>query len=201
MKLQSLLLATFLCAMTNASGATVAPDGFPTGQDTPEGVAADLARAFIQRDSALFEKICLPLYGSQRERDGYGQFRTAMKKSIDDEAKRAVPSPGAPKTLAKVFAARQLSLSGAASYGFAVLGFDEVQFVDVGVVLVNGQRGLNRTLVVKKGGIWFVHPLPSVTPLLSAGLNEEKPSEADWTEKSASNQSAESKAPVGRGSP
>jgi len=49
-------------------------------------------------------------------------------------------------------------------------------FADIGVCLHNGERAMNRTLVMKdKDGRWYVHPAPDVSPLLSEGLNEEKP--------------------------
>jgi len=73
-----------------------------------------------------------------------------------------------------VFASRALSKNGPASYGYATFGFLDVRFVDVVAVLRNGKTYTNRTLVIldsdKK---WYVHPLPSSSPLLSAGLNEE----------------------------
>jgi hypothetical protein len=168
--------------------ASVASDGFPTGQSTAEGAAADLARAFIKRDFGLFEKICLPVYGAKEVRAAYEEFRAEVKKSMQEEAQKKEPSPGGPKTIGKVFAARRLSLDGPASYGYAVFGFEDVQFVDVGVLLVNGDRSLNRTLVVKKSGKWFVHPLPSISPLLCAGLNDEQDSVADWRKEDEANQ-------------
>jgi hypothetical protein len=40
---------------------------------------------------------------------------------------------------------------------------------------------VNRTLVVKdRTGSWRVHPAPSLHPLLSAGLNAEPPSHAEF---------------------
>jgi hypothetical protein len=56
-------------------------------------------------------------------------------------------------------------------------------FVDVGVYLHNGERAMNRTLVIKdRDGKWYVHPDPSASPLLSDGLNEEKASVEDLTD-------------------
>jgi hypothetical protein len=170
-------------AVTRAFGAGVAPDGFPTGQDTPEGVAVDLARAFITHDYMRFEKICVPPYGEKSVRESYATYCAAVKSSLEDEAKRKESSPDGPKSIGKVFAARRLSADGPAAYGHAVLGFDDVQFVDVGVYLASGDRSLNRTLVVKKDGKWFVHPEPSISPLLCKGLNEEDDSVTDWREK------------------
>lgn len=56
-------------------------------------------------------------------------------------------------------------------------------FVDIGVYLYNGERVMNRTMVIKdRDGKWYVHPAPSVSPLLSDGLNEEKTSVEDLTD-------------------
>jgi hypothetical protein len=88
-----------------------------------------------------------------------------------------------PKSIGKVFAARHLNLGGPASYGYAAFGFQDVMFVDVGVMLPNDKLGLNRTLVIKdKNGRWYVHPMPDASLLLSAGLNDEAPSEHDFSE-------------------
>jgi hypothetical protein len=189
------IIGSFL-SVTLAFGAGVASDEFPTGQETPEGVAADLARAFINRDYVLFEKICVPLYGGKEVREGYAQFCAGIKKSMREEAKKKEPSPGGPKMIVKVFAARRFSKNGPTSYGCTVLGFEDVQFVDVLVFLVSGQGSLNRTLVVKKGGKWFVHPLPSISPLLCAGLNEEEESVTDWSDKKSEAQSTQTPPPV-----
>ncbi|MEQ1752014.1 MAG: hypothetical protein ABL974_21515, partial [Prosthecobacter sp.] len=83
----------------------------------------------------------------------------------------------------KVFAARSLSKNGPASYGYASFSFQEVKFVDVGVFLHGDKRALNRTMVIKdKDGKWYVHPMPDVSPLLSAGLNDEAASEQDFSD-------------------
>ena len=56
-------------------------------------------------------------------------------------------------------------------------------FVDVGVYLQNGERAMNRTMVIKdRDGKWYVHPAPYVSPLLSEGLNDEDNSVLDITD-------------------
>ena len=42
----------------------VAADGFPAGHNTPEGVACDLARAFIKHDMVLFTNTCIQPFGA-----------------------------------------------------------------------------------------------------------------------------------------
>jgi hypothetical protein len=161
---------------------TIAVDGFPTGQNTPEGVAADLARAFIEKDPAAFKRICIRVYNQGQSGKDYESFLQSVTESMAEEKIRSVFFPGAPKAIGKVFAVRRFSLDGPASYGYASFGFQDVAFVDVGVELHNGQHALNRTMVIKdRDGKWYVHPAPQVSPLLSEGLNNESPSEQDFS--------------------
>ncbi len=139
--LTALVICVFLSLPTGAAGKQttrpklrVAADGLPSGHDTPEGAACDLARSFINRDEKLFLTTSIRLYGGGSGRDAYAKFLHIM-------------------------------------------------FVDVGVYLQNGERAMNRTLVIKdKDGKWYVDPDPSVSPLLSDGLNEEKASVKDLTD-------------------
>jgi len=162
----------------------VADDGFPTGHATPEGVACDLARAFIKRDPSLFTNACVRLYAGGKGPEDYAKFLQTTVKSMKKEAARKVPSPGGPKSIGKVFAARHLSRNGPASYGYASFDFQDIMFVDVGVFLHDGKHSLNRTLVIKeKDGKWYAHPLPSAgSGLLGDGLNDESASEQDFSE-------------------
>ncbi len=52
----------------------VAADGFPTGQETPEGAACELARAFINRDDVLFSRTCIRVLAKDTEKDEYANF-------------------------------------------------------------------------------------------------------------------------------
>ena len=161
----------------------VAADGFPSGHSTPEGAACDLARAFIKRDSTLFTNTCVPPYGGGKGPEEYAAFLKSTVESMKTEAAKKEPSPGGPKSIAKVFAARHLTKNGPASYGYAVFNFKDIMFVDVGCLLQNGDRCLNRTLVIKdKDRKWYVHPMPDVSPLLSAGLNDESGSKVDFSD-------------------
>jgi hypothetical protein len=162
----------------------VADDGFPAGRYTPEGAACDLARAFIKRDASLFMNTCVPLYAGGKGPEDYAKFLQSAVERMKQEAVKAEPSPGEPKSIGKVFAARHLSRNGPASYGYASFNFQDIMFVDVDVLLHNGQRSLNRTLVIKdRGGKWYAHPLPTAgSGLLCDGLNDESPSEKDFSE-------------------
>ena len=161
----------------------VAPDGFPQGSSTPEGVACDLARAFIHRDAALFQRTCIEPFGGGDDRKAYEEFLKNVAASMEREAKKDTPSPGGPKTIAKVYAARRLTLNGPASAGYAMFDFHDIKFVDVEAELVSGKKSLNRTLVIQmKDGTWRVHPAPHTASILSMGLNDEAPSTQDFSE-------------------
>ena len=183
-----ILILALLCAMTCFASPskrvlTVAEDGYPTGYSTPEGAACDLARAFIRRDPSLFESTCIRPFGGGQSRAKYEAFLKQTAASIAAEAKKTTPSAGGPTRIGKVFAARHLTQSGPVSYGYAMFGFNDVEFVDVGVFLHDGSHVLNRTFVIQdSNGKWYVDPDPTVSPLLSAGLNDEMPSTADFSE-------------------
>ena len=160
-----------------------ATDGLPTGHDTPEGAACDLARSFINRDERLFSSTSIRLYGGGNGREAYAKFLLETVQSMKTEAAKKEPSPQGPKSIGKVFAARHLSKSGPVSYGYAGFGFEDIVFVDIGVYLHNGERAMNRTLVIKdRDGKWYVHPAPYVSPPLSEGLNDENNSVLDITD-------------------
>ncbi|CAN5478027.1 hypothetical protein BH09VER1_BH09VER1_27110 [soil metagenome] len=157
----------------------VSEDGFPSGSVTPEGAACDLARAFIRRNGMLFMKVCMPPFGAPESKDAYQDF---LDKVVGDMTKGEAPANG-PKKLAKCFAARHLSKDGPASYGSASFGFQDVMFVDVGVFLEDNQPQLCRTQVIKtKDGKWMALPRPGLYPLLSTGMNQEGPSQVDFSE-------------------
>lgn len=161
----------------------VAADGFPTGRDTPEGAACDVVRSLINRDEKLFRSTCIRLYAGGKGPAAYAKFLRDTVENIRAEAARKAPSPGGPKTIDKVYAARHLTLSGPASFGYAVFDFQDIMFVDVIVHLCDGDRSLMRNLVIKDtDGKWYVHPAPEVSPLLCEGLDEEKPSTLDLTD-------------------
>jgi hypothetical protein len=161
----------------------VAADGFPSGHDTPEGVACDLARAFIRHDVSLFTNTCIQPFGAEAGRSNYVAFLEGVVRSMKDEAARQEPSPGAPKVITKVFAARQLSARGPVSLGYAVFDFRGLMFVDMKTQQVNGDFHPYRIFVIKKNDEkWYVYPTPNADPLLSSGLNSESESVKDFSE-------------------
>ena len=155
----------------------LAPDGFPFGHHSPEGAACDVVRALIRRDEKLFLATCVRLYVRGSGPEAYAKFLRETLRGMRQESARSEPSPRGPKIIAEVFAARDLTRSGPASYGYAAFGFQGVAFVDVIVGLQDGDRSLMRTLVIKDTDAkWYVHPVPEVSPLLCEGLDDEPPS-------------------------
>jgi hypothetical protein len=153
----------------------VADDGFPTGQGTPEGAATDLARAFMMRDAGWFRSICIRPCGGGKAGAEYIEYLDGVSGHLKQE--RGDPSQDDPRKIVKVFAARRLGKNGPASYGYASFGFQEVMFVDVEILLQNGDKHLRRTMVIKdRDGKWYAHPVPDVSPLLSDGLYDESAS-------------------------
>lgn len=179
----TLLLCSAFAKQTGKPKLKVAADGLPSGHGTPEGAACDLARSFINRDPKLFSATCIRLYAGGTGPEAYAKFLQETVQNIKEEASRDSPSPQGPKSMGKVFAARHLSKAGPLSYGYAAFGFEDIMFVDIGVFLHNGERNLNRTLVIKdRDGKWYVHPAPFASPLICEGLNEEKDSVLDLTD-------------------
>ncbi len=176
----ALLLAFPIQSFADRPVLEVGPNGLPAGSGTPEGVAVSLAAAFIASDSSGFIDICFKNSANKE----YSKFLQDKAAEIDAEASRRKSGNFAgPKSIGKLFAARHLSRSGASSYGYATHNLQDVMFVDVGVILYDGKRSLNRTLVVKAAnGKWYVVPAPNLIPLLSEGLNEESPSVQDFSE-------------------
>jgi hypothetical protein len=189
-KMKKILLVaafTFICSIIHAEEKptiTLAKDGFPAGQNSPEGAACDLSRAFMNSDVELLKRTCLKKCGGGEVGKKYEAFLQKIIKGTEEDKKRKTPHPRNPKKIGKVFAARHLRLNGPASYGYAAYNFQDVMFVDIGAFLNDGSTFLSRTLVVKKkDGKWYVHPCPVIDSLLSAGLNDEKGSKADFKDK------------------
>jgi hypothetical protein len=183
----TIVLATLLSSATIVSAVPSKPvievgaDGFPGGHKTPEGAAADLARAFIRNDQKLFRSTCMSPFQGGEARKEYVKFLDDTAKTIAQQKKAPTPSPYGPKSITEVYAARHLSSDGPASYGYSVFGFRDVEFVDVSVTLRNGQTAMNRTFVIETPkGNWFVDPIPTASPNLSMGLNQETPSTQDF---------------------
>jgi hypothetical protein len=151
-----LLLSGAARGQTTKPKLKVAADGLPSGHDTPEGAACDLARSFINRDEKLFSTTSIRLYAGGNGPEAYAKFLQETVQSIKAEAAKKEPSPQRPRSIGKVFAARHLSKSGPVSYGNAAFGFEDIMFVDIGLYLHNGERVMNRTLVIKdRDGKWY----------------------------------------------
>lgn len=169
-----LMFSVFVETSAAKPKVAVAADGFPAGQSTPEGAASDLARAFIQRDVSLFRRICVRPFGADQMQSDYEGYLVGVAKHLRQESTLGTVMPDDPRRITKVFAARHLSKNGPASYGYAVFDFQEVMFVDVEVLLHSGSRLLRRTMVIKdRDGKWYTLPVADISPLLSAGVDQE----------------------------
>lgn len=169
-------------ATSSAPKPSIGADGFPTGQNSPEGAACDLARAFVRADSAQFRSACVPLKRGSSSGDAYNNFLDQVGAQMDRMQGQELSQFGGPKEILRVYQARRLSRSGPASFGFAVMNLDEVMFVDVETTMWDGSVTLTRTLVVRAEGNqrWYAMPRPDLYPLLSDGLNEETDSTDLW---------------------
>src|ERR1051325_2000048 len=146
-----LLLAGFSTVAADAAKPKIklAADKFPTGHETPESVACDRARAFINHDTQLFTNSCIRVYLSGEGAKEYRAFLWRQIENMKQEAAKKEPSPHGPSAIGKTFAARHLSKNGPPPAGYATFNFQDIMFVDVGVFLHNGGQSLVRTLVIK----------------------------------------------------
>ena len=146
----------------------------PSGQTSPEGVACDMARAFVNADKELWLRINNPTL--TRPNTEANDFVENISKQMEEMATIDTKDRLGPKGILRVYKARHLSMNGPASYGYAVYNFEDVMFVDVVALNFDGSEFLNRTLVVKDKSKWYVAPRPDLFDLLSVGLNSESKS-------------------------
>lgn len=166
-----------LSAETNAS-----PDGFPTGQQTPEGAACDLARSFINADAELFKSVCLS-WKAGESGEQYTAFIEDMAARMNSMQGQSLEQFGGPKEITTCYEARHLSNNGPGSYGFAVMNLMDVMFVDVIADTWEGSPFMSRTLVVMRSDQnWYAVPRTDLFPLLSTGLMSESDSTAEWND-------------------
>lgn len=158
--------------------APVTKDSFPRGTKLPEGVACDYVRAIIQRDAKLLTDTYLPpqVYNESRVQKNVALVLKIITERMAREAKHPVSSPKLIKEILKVNSARSLSRNGMKIFGSELIGFRDIRFVDVQVLLHGGKKRISRTLVVQLADLsWRVDLRPSMSEL-QVWLNEEKPS-------------------------
>jgi hypothetical protein len=165
-----------------AASIRLADDGFPCGNETPEGAACDFARAFIHHDPVPFLAISLKPYGDPSVRHAYGEYLQSVISQMKEEANRTDPSALGPQSIAACFAARHPTEAEPVVYAQTVLGFEDVMFVDVKVNLQNGESQICRTLAIKQKNRWNVHPRPDLSPRLMTGINKETPSSENFAD-------------------
>ena len=157
----------------------VTKDSFPRGTKLPEGVACDSVRAIIHCDTTLLVETCLPPQ-SYRESRVQKSVALYLKKTVErmkQEAKNSVPSPMGAKAILKVYSPQSLSRNGMELFGYGLVSFKDIRFVDVQVLTHSGKKPIGRTLVVQRADLsWCVDLLPCLSPELYIWLKEEKPS-------------------------
>jgi hypothetical protein len=172
-----------LCMLTSMAPAQQKPkiemakDGFPTGQSTPEGAACDFARALTNLDKKALRAVVMPPHGTEEKAKQYESVLDNISASLVQQAASGHRLPDGPKVILVCFAARSLTEDGPRSYAYAAYSCGDLKFVDVKVQRADGKPQLCRTLTLRQpDGKWVVDPVPSLDPLLSEGLNDEKPS-------------------------
>ncbi len=78
-----ILLCSVAAKQTTKPKLKVAADGLPSGHDTPEGAACDLARSFINRDQRLFSDTSIRLYAGGNGPGPYAKFLQENIQSIN----------------------------------------------------------------------------------------------------------------------
>lgn len=164
-----------LVLVTQAQG-----DGFPSRASTPEGVACDLARAFMNLDSKLFQSSCLAMPIRGKSGEEYNDFLLGVSSKLDLDRKTEAIPRDIPKQIKKVWKSRHLSREGPASTAYALYQLKDVMFVDVETELNSGEIFKCRTLVFQLADkSWRALPRPDLYPLLSTGLNDEPASKEE----------------------
>jgi len=164
----------------------IAPDGFPTGQGSPEGVACDAMRAYMNADHELWLSILVPsdIYGSKKDPKGskkvdeYEEFKKIMAKKMKQ---RAISKKFPKMKIIKVYKARNFSKSGPASLAYAVYGMGGNMFVDL--VIDSGEKepiSARYHVVQDSSNKWYFEPRPDLAQALSTGLNKESKSAVEW---------------------
>ena len=157
----------------------IAEDGFPTGQETPEGAACDAIRAFGNCDhEAWLSLLVRPIYGDGDQNQEYEKFKNFKV----EEAKKYAQRSDRPKVrLVKVFKSRSFSTNGPVSAAFALLDFQDNQFVDMHVQIGENVHQMRYQMLLDQDDKWYFNPRPDLSsPLVSMGLNEEEDSTEEW---------------------
>ena len=94
-----LVLSSAFCLLSAGTKTKVSDDGFPTGQDSPEGAATDLARAFMRGDAEWLRHVCIrPYAGGQRGAE-YAEYLKGVTEHFRDDKEKSTPDN--PKKITK----------------------------------------------------------------------------------------------------
>ena len=163
---------------TNGSPIEYTTDGFPTGHQSPEGIACDAVRAYIKSDHKLWlSTLVPPIYGPEGNKE-YKRFKSYMIKL----KKANKNDPEFPEIqIVKCYKARQFSANGPASAAYALGGFHGNMFVDI-ILSIDGEKfqRLRYHVMMNKSRRWYFEPRPDLCPLFSMGLNDESESTEEF---------------------
>jgi hypothetical protein len=133
---------------------TLHKDGFPTGNDTAEGAASDLMRAFIGRDAELFQQRRWVAFceGTADPSLAYKRFLTHTPAVITPKASKDRPALPSSQRIGSVFAARRSTdTSEQAAALVKLLGdMGHEAFVDVVTIGEDGTQYLSRVSVSQR---------------------------------------------------
>lgn len=187
MKKMLYLILFLVCSIGYAqTNYAMTDDGFPTGQSTPEGVACDAVRAYINSDHELWLSTLVPsfIYGDENNPKGAENIKKyeEFKRMMIEKKKHNAKDPDFPKMKIKtIYKARNFSKNGPGSLAYSMFEFTGNMFVDIVVEMGNEKPLRARYHVMQdKNKKWYFEPRPDLTPLLSMGLNEETASTVEW---------------------
>ncbi|MCZ6793975.1 MAG: hypothetical protein O7J95_10225 [Planctomycetota bacterium] len=95
-----------------------------------------------------------------------------------ERTERNASDPGFPRLrIVCCYKARQLSMRGPASVGYALFEFLGNRIVDI-VVQEEGKepQRLRHHVIQDRDRLWYFNPRPDLSPLLSMGLHDKPPS-------------------------
>ena len=187
----SLLITSFGAAGDPPQAVSDKTDECPSGIATPEGVAADMVRAFIDRDSRLFnnarhKRMC---EGRDNPAKYFAAFLENASFAHNSKMFNIDTLPNPLKRISTVYVTRSMApqdadAEAAWKQSLRFDSKDDRMFVDVVAVDSDGTAFAHRIVVEKHvGGAWFAVPPLSTPHWHSEALKAYSPSsDVFWTE-------------------
>ena len=126
-------------------------------------------------------EVVVPPTGGWQVMGTYKKFSAYLLQGFGFEKPHRGTKPTDLKGIRKLYEARSLTDPAPKNLIQSTLKWHDIKFVDLVLEYNNGSTEPRRVLVVAtRRDLWFVHPLPRTSPLLSAGLEQEPPSKKEW---------------------